>query len=94
MTNINSVTELYMIVKDADLLRRLIETKGFTARQLSRAMGWSSHSYLNRILAGQVRSVSPDSAVKLAYLLQIPVDLVFVARVSGETRQTVGRKSA
>ena len=80
------ITELYMLVKDAGLIRRLMESKNLSARRISRDMGWTSHSYLNRILAGKVRSVSPDAAVKIAYLLQVPVDLIFVPRVSGETR--------
>ena len=75
--------ELYMIVKDADLLRRLMEAKNMTARQLSRNMGWSSHSYMNRILSGAVHTVTPDAAVKIAYLLQVPVDLIFTPRASG-----------
>lgn len=83
-----------MLVKEPDLLRRLVASKNMTARQLSRRMGWRSHSYMNRILSGQVRSVTPDAAVKIAYLLQVPVDLIFVPRVSGETRHCEGRKSA
>jgi transcriptional regulator with XRE-family HTH domain len=86
--------ELFMFVKDADLLRRLLESKGLTARQVTRDMGWKSHSYLNRILTGQVRTVTPDAAVKLAYLLQVPVDLIFVPRVSGDTRHIARQKSA
>lgn len=85
--------ELYMIVKDPDLLRRLLDTKGISARQLTRDMGWSGHSYVNRILTGKVRTVQPDAAVKIAYLLQVPVDLIFVARVSGDPRRSV-RQSA
>lgn len=88
------VTELYMLVNDADLLRRLLKTKKKTARQLSRQMGWRSHSYLNRILSGEVRTVTPDVAVKIAYLLEVPVDLIFVPRVSGDARQSDGRISA
>lgn len=94
MTITPVVTELYMQVKDADLLRRLLEAKGYTARRLSKQMGWKSHSYMNRVLNGQVRTVTPDAAVKIAYLLQVPVDLIFVARVSGDSRQSEGRKSA
>lgn len=75
-----------MKIKDADLLRRLMEAKGYSARRLSREMGWDSHSYMNRILAGRVGTVTPDAAVKIAYLLQVPVDLVFVPRVSGDSR--------
>lgn len=87
------VTELYMIVKDAELIGRLMATKGISRRQLARSMGWTAHSYVNRILAGNVRSVSPDAAVKIAYLLGVPVDLIFVPRVSGETPKSVRRAS-
>lgn len=82
-----------MLIKDAGLIRRLLESKGITARQLARDMGWASHSYMNRILSGQVRTVQPEVAVKIAYLLQVPVDLIFVARMSGEIRHS-GKDSA
>lgn len=94
MAPLTLVTELYMLVTDADLLRRLMRAKNMTARQMAKQMGWKSHSYMNRILSGDVHTVSPDVAVKIAYLLQIPVDLVFVPRVSGDSRQSEGRKSA
>lgn len=85
--------ELYMIVKDAELLRRLLQTKGISARSLSTSIGWSSHSYANRILSGQVRTVTPEAAMKIAYILQVPVDLIFTPRVSGNAEHDV-RKSA
>lgn len=83
-----------MQVKDPDLLRTLLKSKGITARQLSRDMGWSSHSYMNRILAGQVASVSRGAALKIAGLLQVPVDLIFVAKASSEIRQNGKRGAA
>jgi transcriptional regulator with XRE-family HTH domain len=67
-----------VIVKDAELLRRLMQASGVTARQLARDMGWASHSYLNRILAGKVASVRPATAQRLSDLLQVPVALLFV----------------
>lgn len=82
-----------MIVKDADLIRRLMEAKTpkMTARALARAMGWSSHTYAQRIVRGEVRTVTTDSAVKIAYLLGVPVDLIFVARESGKAGDSVRR---
>lgn len=87
------VMELYMLIKDPDLFRRLMESKRISARQLAQRMGWASHSYVNRLRTGTVNSVTPDAAVKIAYLLEVPVDLIFVPRVSGETRRTVRRAS-
>lgn len=85
-----------MIVKDAELIRRLMAAhrpQPITARQLARQMGWKSHSYANRILAGEARSVTTDAAVKIAYLLGVPVDLIFVPRESGNASQNVKRSA-
>ena len=86
--------ELYMIVKDAELIRRLMVTRSggpISAREISRRMGWESHSYMNRILNGQVRTVTTDTAVKVAYLLGVPVDLIFTPKVSSDSGQNVRR---
>lgn len=67
-----------MIVKDAELLRRLMHAADLSARQLARELGWSSHTYLNRILAGEVSQVSPRTAQRLAARLGVAVDLLFI----------------
>ena len=66
-----------MIVKDAELLRRLMKASGVTARQLARDLGWSSHSYVNRILTGQVVTVRAETAQRVADRLEVPIGLVF-----------------
>lgn len=78
-----------MKVKDAEMIRRIMESKGISARKMAEQMGWSSHSYMNRILSGQARTVTPDTAMKLAYHLQVPVDLLFVTRASGDSGRNV-----
>lgn len=86
-----------MIVKDAELIRRLMAShrpQPITARQLSRDLGFSSHSYMNRILAGSVRTVTPESAMKIAYLLGVPVDVLFATKASSETPHSVRQKAA
>jgi transcriptional regulator with XRE-family HTH domain len=82
-----------MIVKDAGLVRSLMNAKGISGRQLARDMGWSAHSYVNRILDGTTQTVSRSTAVKIASLLGVPVDLIFAPSVSGETRRTVRKVS-
>lgn len=89
--------ELYMVVKDAELIRRMMNTHRpikITARQLSRDLGFSSHSYVNRILTGKVTTVTTDTAMKIAYLLGAPVDLLFDARVSGNAGRNVKENAA
>lgn len=82
--------ELYMIVKDAELIRRIMDShrpEKITARALAKNVGWKSHSYVNRILAGDVRSVTPEAAAKIAYLLGVPQDLLFEPRASANASQ-------
>lgn len=86
--------EVYMQVKDAGLIKRVMESKRISNRSLARQMGWRSHSYINRIISGQERSVTPDTAIKVAHLLGVPVDLFFETRTFTEPVRNVGRKSA
>lgn len=92
-----------MIVKDPDLIHRLMDARidpvtkqpaPLSARRLSESMGWKSHTYAQRILRGQVRSVSTDTASRIAYLLGVPVDLLFMPKVSGNAGGNVKEKVA
>lgn len=91
ITPINPL-ELLMFIKDAELIRRMMNThrpRKITARQMSRELGFASHSYMNRILNGEVRSVTPDTAMKIAFLLGCPVDVLFDAKASGNAGRNV-----
>lgn len=98
-----STWELYMIVKDPDLIRRLMDARidpvtrqsaRLSARGLAETMGWKSHTYAQRILRGEVHSVTSDTANKIAYLLGVPVDLLFMPKVSGNAVDSVKEKVA
>lgn len=86
--------EVYMHVKDPGLLKRVMDSKRMSNRELARRMGWKSHTYANRIVSGAERTITPDTAIKIAHLLGVPVDLFFETRVLGENLQRAGRKSA
>lgn len=83
-----------MRVKDAELIKRVMASKRISNRSLARQMGWKSHSYVNRIVSGQERTVTPDTAIKMAHLLGVPVDLFFETRVFSESPQNVDRRTA
>lgn len=89
-TPIYTPLELYMVVKDAELIRRIMDShrpEKITARALAKNLGWKSHSYVNRILSGEVHTVQPEVAAKIAYLLGVPQDLLFEARASANASQ-------
>lgn len=79
--------ELWMELKDRTLLKELMETQGISARRLALEAGWKSHTYLQRLLRGEAKNVEPVPAARIAHRLQVPFNLLFVTRVSGDASQ-------
>lgn len=74
-------------------LLKLMLIQGASQRDVARAAGWSSHSYLGRLLRGQVHTLDIDAAVRIAHYFEVGVDDLFVSRSSSDTRHT-GKRSA
>lgn len=83
-----------MRVLDPKRIKKLMVIKGISQRQLAGALGWESHSYLGRILRGQIKSVQPDIAARIAEYLEVGMDDLFVARVTTDTAQIAKRRRA
>lgn len=73
-----------MILKDRKQLAKLMVIQGVSARQMARVAGWKSHSYMNRLLAGDVKTLSTDPALRIAHYLGVGVDDLFLVRVSDD----------
>ena len=82
--------ELWMEVRDHEFLRELIDDSPYTLRELSTRMGWRSHGYLNKLRSGDAKTLKTDPALRLAKLLGVRVDRLFVIRTSDESAQNVG----
>lgn len=67
-----------MLVKDRKVLRKLMTIEGVSQRELATAAGWRSHSYLGRLLRGDVRSLESEPAVRIARRLGVGVDDLFL----------------
>lgn len=83
--------EVYMLLKDRKRLARLIEIQEVSKRSVAAAAGWSSHSYLQRLLSGEARTVKPEHAVKIATYLGVDVADLFTPKVSSGGGQ-VGKR--
>lgn len=71
-----------MILTDRTKLKRLMRIQEVTQRQLAEAAGWSSHSYLGRLLRGQAIRLEPEPALKIARFLGVGVDDLFLTKGS------------
>lgn len=81
-----------MILKDRKQLAKLMVIQGVSARQMAKVAGWKSHSYMNRLLAGQVRTLGTDPALRIAHHLGVGVDDLFLVRVSDDVGHSIRSK--
>ena len=81
-----------MQLKDRDLLAALMSSKNLSGRALSKQVGWESHTYLQRLLRGDVTTLKPEKAIIIAHYLGVPLELLFVPRVDRNTGQ-IGEES-
>lgn len=81
--------EIYMRVLDPKKIKKLMVIKDVSARTLATKVGYQSHAYITRILRGEISTVTPEKAARIAAFLEVGVDDLFVARVSSDTDQNV-----
>lgn len=86
--------EIYMRVLDPKKIRKLMLIQDVTQRQLAEAAGWQSHSYVARLLSGEIKTVTPDRAARIANYFSVGVDDLFVPRLSTDAGPNVKRKEA
>lgn len=93
-TTDHRLPEVYMVLKDRKQLAKLMVIQEVSARTLAKAAGWRSHTYMNRLLAGEVRTLKPEAATRIALRLGVGVDDLFVARISNDAGHTVQRRAS
>lgn len=89
--------EVYMELLDRKKLAKLMIIQGVSQREMAKAAGWSSHSYLGRLLAGEVKTLKVEPALRIANKLQVGVDDLFLTRVDSpavHSGQPAGRSAA
>lgn len=83
-----------MRVIDPKKIAKLMLIQEVTQRELASAAGWESHSYVARILNGQIRTVTPDRAARIARFFGVGIDDLFAARLSTDTGPAVKKRRA
>lgn len=77
-----------MILTDPKKLAKLMVIQEVSHRDLADAIGWRSHSYVSRLLRGEVSTLKPESAVRIAHFFGVGVDDLFLARSSSNSGAT------
>lgn len=83
-----------MILRDRRKLARLMTIQDVTHRDLARVAGYSAHSYISRLVRGEVTSLRTDPALRIAHHLNVAVEDLFLPGASSEDGQTVPEQSS
>lgn len=73
---------IWMELRDPKKLKRLMIVQDVSQRELAKIAGWKSHSYLGRLMAGKVKTLSTDPALRIAHELGVGVEDLFLTKVS------------
>lgn len=79
---------------DRKRLARLMLIQGVSQRELARAAGWRSHSYLGRLLRGDAKTLETEPALRIAKALQVGVDDLFLVKTSSDLRRSMKSSSS
>lgn len=85
---------IWMRLHNRKGLRKLMAIQGISARGLAKAAGWKSHSYMNRLLSGEVNTLEVEPAARIARHLGVGIDDLFMPRLSTDVEQNVQRKAS
>ena len=66
-------------------LRTLMVVQDLSQRRLATAAGYKSHAYMGRLLRGEVDTLEPEAALRIARFLQVDADFLFAPRLSTDT---------
>ncbi len=83
-----------MRVIDPKKIKKLMVIQDVSARTLADEVGYSSHAYITRILRGEIKTVTPERAARIARFLGVGLDDLFVARLSSDAGPSAKRKVA
>ena len=78
-----------MQIRDLKMLQKLMVIQGVSQRHLATAAGYRSHAYMGRILRGEVNTLEPEAAVRIAHFFRVGVDDLFLVRVSTRSGEPV-----
>lgn len=81
-----------MRVNDPKQIKKLMVIQGVNSRELAEAAGYRTHSYITRILRGEIKTVTPERAARIARFFGVGVDDLFVPRLSTDAGPNVKRK--
>ena len=73
-------------------IRSLMVVQDVSQRRLARAAGYRSHAYMGRLLRGEVDTLEPEAALRIARFLQVEMGFLFMPRPSTDDARSAHRQ--
>jgi transcriptional regulator with XRE-family HTH domain len=90
-------TEVWMVLTNLRRLKLLMAYRDTSGRQLAEIAGYRSHTYMQRLLRGEVKTLKAEPALRIANHFKVPMDDLFMIGASmntGADHQDLGRPAA
>lgn len=71
---------IWMVLRNRKALAKLMAIQEVSQRDLAAAAGWRSHSYVGRLLRGEVNRLEVEPALRIANFLGVGVDDLFLTK--------------
>lgn len=76
-------------------LLKLMTIQGVSGRELAtKGAGWKSHTYMQKLLRGEKRTLDTAPAVAIAHYLGVGVDDLFLTKATRDAGQSHARRRA
>lgn len=76
-----------MQLKNRKRLATLMAIQDVSQRAMAEAAGWKTHSYVGRLLRGEVCTLEAEPALRIAAFLGVGIDDLFLAALSDDAGQ-------
>lgn len=74
-------------------LLKLMTINDTSQRALAQAAGYRSHAYLGKLLRGEVDTLEPEAALRIARYFKVGVDDLFVPRLSTDNERSAEHRA-
>lgn len=79
---IKPLGEVWMELTDHRKFAKLVLLAGLSQRGLAQMLGFESHTYINRLAKGEVKTVTPETAAKICVALDLAMTDLFVPKTT------------
>lgn len=86
------IGDLWMEVRDLEMLKSLQIVRKVSNRDMAKIAGYNAHSYMNRIMKGDAKTMDPEPALRLAKFFGVGVEYLFSTEVSTKPAQNKQNK--